>query len=96
MPTTCHISFENNPQKVVHSGQLFRGTVQLNLQEEVNVRGIYIHLYGGAYTHWRECFKMCRKHTANEDYLNQRTYFVGGTNGNGVVEMNMNEFHNSC
>lgn len=81
MPTNCHINFENNPSKVVHSGQLFRGTVQLNLVEEVNVRGIYIHLYGGAYAHWRERLKFCRAYTANEDYLNHRIYLVGGTNG---------------
>lgn len=81
MPTTCQINFENNPQKVVHSGELFRGNVQLNLAEEVNVRGIYIQLYGGAYTHWCEGFKFWQKHTGNEDYLNQRTFFAGGTSG---------------
>lgn len=84
MPTTCQINFENNPQKVVRSGELFRGTVQLNLAEEVNVRGIYIQLYGGAYTHWRERFKFYRTHTGNEDYLNQQTFFAGGTSGIAV------------
>lgn len=79
--TNCHIDFENNPMKIVYSGQTIRGTVQLNLTDEINIRGIYIHLYGGAYVNWRErmnCFKI---HIGNEDYLNHRIYLIGATHG---------------
>lgn len=42
-PNTCEIHFENNPTKVVYSGQLVRGTVQLNLSKDTNVCVIVIH-----------------------------------------------------
>lgn len=96
MPTTCQIKFENNPLKVVHSGKSFHGLVQLNLAEAVNVRGIYIHLYGGAISHWRERIKFYRTHNGNEDYLNQRIYFLGGTNGS-VLWIYVNfSYYNNC
>ncbi|XP_031621545.1 arrestin domain-containing protein 3-like [Contarinia nasturtii] len=79
--TTCNITFENNSMKIVHSGQSIRGAVQLNLNRDINVRGIYIHMYGGAYTSWRDRLQLCKTHADNEDYLNQRTYLVGATNG---------------
>lgn len=82
MPTTCELDFENNPMKVMYAGQLLRGTVRLHLTEEKNVRGIYIRINGTAYAHWSEGSGKTRKtYTGNEDYLDEKTYFVGGTDG---------------
>lgn len=83
MPTSCEIEFENNPMKVIYAGQLLRGTVQLSLTEEKTVRGVYIRIHGKAYTHWTTGSGDNRKtYTGSEDYLDERTYFVGGSSGN--------------
>lgn len=85
---TYEIEFENNPMKVFYSGQLMRGTVQLNLIKQKKVRRIYIHLYGGAYASWTEyaCFDFelgnwysdhRKTFSGKEVYLNDGTYFVG-------------------
>lgn len=85
MPTTCEIDFENNPLKVIYAGQLLRGTVRLNLTEEKNVRGVYIRIHGTAHCHWTEGSGDNRKsYTGDEDYLNERTYFVGGAQSGSV------------
>lgn len=82
MPTTCEIDFENNPMKVMYAGQLLIGTVRLHLTERKKVRGIYIRLYGTAYARWSISQGKSRKFfTGIEDYLNEKTYFVGGTDG---------------
>lgn len=82
MPTSCEIEFENNPLKVVYTGQLLRGTVRLNLTEEKNVRGIYINIYGSAHVKWSKGSGNRRvTHTGKEEYLNEKTYFVGGPSG---------------
>lgn len=86
--TTCHIAFDHNPMKIVYSGQSVHGTVQLNLAEEINVRGIYIHLYGGAYTNWRAHLKCYKIHAGSEDYLTQRIYLLGATNGIDYIKWN--------
>lgn len=85
--TTCHITFENSPMKIVHSGQCVRGTVQLNLKNDANLRGIYIHLYGGVFINWRERLKFGKTHAGNEDYLNQRTYLLGANNGSVFLKL---------
>lgn len=83
MPTTCEIEFDNNPAKVIYAGQLLRGTVRLTLTEQKSVRGVYIRILGTAYCHWSEGAGDNRKsYTGKEDYLNEKTYFVGGTSGN--------------
>lgn len=88
MPLTCEIDFENNPQKVLYAGQLLRGSVRLTLTEEKNVRGVYIRIYGTAYCHWTEGSGDNRKsYTGKEDYLNEKTYFVGDNHGNVFCAM---------
>lgn len=82
MPTTCDIDFENNPQKVIYAGQLLRGTVRLTLTEEKTVRGIYIRIDGKAYAHWSTgSGKNRRSYSGSEDYLTEKTYFLGGSEG---------------
>lgn len=83
MAIECFIDFENNPSKVVYTGQLLRGNVQLKLTEPKNVRGVYIKIKGKAYAHWTEGSGDNRKsYTGEEEYINERTYFVGGNSGN--------------
>lgn len=83
MPTTCEIQFDNNPMKVVYAGQLLRGTVRLTITGQKDVRGVYIEIRGKAYARWTEGTGDNRKtYTGSEDYLNERTYFVGGSSGN--------------
>lgn len=80
MPTTCDIDFENNPLKVIYAGQQLRGTVQLTLTEEKKVRGVYIQIRGEAYAHWtKKRGKRTKHYTGEEEYLNEKTYFVGGS-----------------
>lgn len=85
--STCEIEFDN-PMKVFYSGQLMRGTVQLNLTKQKKVRRIYMHLYGGAYASWTEYFCLDfgfhnwysdhrKTFSGKEVYLNDGTYFVG-------------------
>ncbi|XP_055312538.1 arrestin domain-containing protein 17-like [Sitodiplosis mosellana] len=82
MPTTCIVDFENNPEKVIYAGQLLRGTVQLTLTEEKNVRGVFIQIRGEAYAHWsKKKGKRTKNYTGEEIYLDEKTYFVGGSEG---------------
>lgn len=82
MPTSCEIEFENNPMKVLYAGQTLRGTVRLHLTEEKDVRGIYINIYGTAHAQWSKGTGNRRvTYTGNEDFLNEKTYFVGGPSG---------------
>lgn len=53
MPTTCNISFDN-PDGVYYCGQLLKGTVELTLTKEKNVRGVFVKVYGRAYAYWTE------------------------------------------
>lgn len=82
MPTTCVIEFENNPSKVVYSGQLLRGNVHLSLTGSKTVRGVYIKICGEGYCHWSTgSGKNRRSYTGKEDYLEERVYFMGGREG---------------
>lgn len=82
MPTTCTITFDDNPQKVCYSGTLLKGSVHLNLTSEKTLRGIFIKIKGEAYCHWSEgSGKNKRSYSGEEDYLNERTYFVGDSHG---------------
>lgn len=82
MPTTCTITFTDNPQKVCYSGSLLQGNVFLNLTSAKTVRDIFIKLKGEAYARWTEgSGKSKRTYTGEEDYLDERTYFVGDTYG---------------
>lgn len=86
MPSTCIIDFENNPLKVIYAGQLLRGTVALTLTETKSVRGVYIRIRGTAYARWTSGSGRSRStNTGKEDYLDEKTYFVGGPeNTNGI------------
>lgn len=82
MPTTCEINFENNPLRVLYTGQWLRGSVDLNLTEAKTVRGIYINIHGSAHSHWSQGSGKSRKsYTGHEQYLDERTNFVGGSTG---------------
>lgn len=88
MPTTCVIGFEN-PAKVFYAGQLLRGTVCLTLTNEKKIRGIYVQIFGRAYAYWKKYhsndYNQNGHHvsyTGNEEYLNEKIYFVGGSSGN--------------
>lgn len=97
MPTTCSIDFENNPQKVVHAGQLLRGIIKLTLTEEEQIRGAYIRIYGKAYCQWiKGAGKNRRSFTGREDYLDETTYFIGGRDGNVKITQNIHLTFSLC
>lgn len=77
MLTTCQIEFENNPVKVFYPGELLRGIVRVKLLEETFVRSIHIELRGEAYTNW---VTFSNSYECDEQYMNERTYFEGGSN----------------
>lgn len=82
MPTTCEINFENNPEKVLYTGQLLCGTINLTLTTEKTVRGVYILITGKAYCLWRKGSSKSRKtYTGSEDYINEKMYLYGDENG---------------
>lgn len=78
MPTTCVIEFENNPLKVYYTGQLVRGNVRINVTNQKKVRGVFIKIKGEAYARWTTgSGKNKRTHTGKEEYLHERTHFMG-------------------
>lgn len=82
MPTTCVTEFENNPLKVVYSGQILRGTVDLTLTSEKIVRAVYIKIIGNAQTYWTEGTGDKRKsYKGSVEYLNDRVYLAGRSDG---------------
>ena len=88
MPTTCVFILENNPMKVIYTGQLLRGIARITLTNGKTVRGIYVNIYGTAHAKWSKSAGKSRiVHTGDEDYLNERTYFVGGPSGNAFYDL---------
>lgn len=82
MATTCEIEFENNPSKVVFSGEIMRGTVHLTLTEEKNVFAVFLKITGCQYTRFSKGDgKNRRSYTGNEKCLDERINFVDNTNG---------------
>lgn len=82
MTIDIDIDFENNPNHIFYAGQLLRGTVRLTLGEEKKVRGVYIRIYGKAYCRWTSGSGKHRvTFVGQENYLNETTYFVGGSEG---------------
>ncbi|XP_055324776.1 arrestin domain-containing protein 17-like [Sitodiplosis mosellana] len=98
MPITCEINFENNPQKVIYSGQMMlRGSVQLNLSAEKNVRGVYIELFGGECASWTSGIGRYQKsYIAEELYLNKRIYFVSGGSGDARLAAGIHNYSFEC
>lgn len=88
MATTCVVQFENNPSKVIYSGQLLRAVVNLTLTKPTTVHGIYVKLTGNAYAHWRgrrgSHRRGRRSFTRSEKYLDEQFYLLGGTSGNQI------------
>lgn len=83
MSFECVIEFDNNPSKVVYTGQLLRGKVQLNLANEKSVRCVYIKIKGEATVRLSTgSGRRRRTHLGKEEYLNDQTYFVGSENAN--------------
>lgn len=86
MSTTCEIDFENNPSKVVYSGQKFRGSVNLTLAHAKIVRTIFIKLSGKASVWWAEGSSKNRKtFSGSEQYLNERINLIEGNSGKHAV-----------
>lgn len=81
MPTTCKIEIENNPAKIIYAGQLLKGTVELDFTVRKIVRSVYVRVLGLARVYWKEARKPCQ---GNEEYLNDVTFFVGGSNDGNV------------
>ena len=80
MPMTCEVNFDNNPAKVVYAGQMLSGTVRLTSTEYLNIRSIFIRIQGTAHAQWEEgTGEKSKTFTGDEDYLNERTYFVNRT-----------------
>lgn len=83
MPTTCQLEFENNPSKVIYSGQYLHGKVHMSLTREITVRCVYLKILGNASTLWTKGDSSHGKtFKGSEEYLDEQTDFVGGTNGN--------------
>ncbi|XP_055327009.1 arrestin domain-containing protein 2-like [Sitodiplosis mosellana] len=77
MPITCEVHFDSNPAKVVYAGQVLSGTCRLTSTEHLYVRSIFIRIQGTAHAQWREgTDENSKTFTGDEDYLNERTYFV--------------------
>lgn len=69
MPTTCTISFDN-PDGVYFAGEILRGTITLTVTRREKVRGVYVRVFGGAYTHWT---RFCSTdHGRNRDEYGKR------------------------
>lgn len=89
MPVTCEIKFENNPMKVVSAGGNISGKVRLVLTDRKIVSGVYIQIYGSAFVRWIERLdsgEHPKEYTGNEEYLNEKTYFLrSGAGGTGIV-----------
>lgn len=85
MATTCVVEFENNPSKVIYSGQLLRALVTLTIVKPTIVHGIYVRLTGDAYAYWtgrrRSNRRRRKSFTRSEKYLDEQIYLVGGTSG---------------
>lgn len=88
MPIACQINFENNPQKIVFSGQKLHITVRMKLTEEMKIRRIYIQLRGMAHVSFVIDDCMCvssygqsGRYTTDETVLDMRKCLVDG-NGN--------------
>lgn len=82
MPTKCEIEFENNPLKVVYSGQVLCGDVKLTQTELMKVRGVYIKICGEGYCHWTTGSGRNEKlYTGREDYIDKRICFIDGREG---------------
>lgn len=78
MSIECGIEFDNLPSKLIHAGQMIRGTVYLALSDVKEFKSIFIEFIG----HGSVRFKEGRgqhyiKFKGKEAYLNERTYFVG-------------------
>lgn len=89
--TTCDITFDNNQLKVYSTGKLVRGNIRLTLQEEKKVRGAYVRIYGRAYAEVRNGKSYYK---GKENYLDQKTYFVGGPNGKIIHFFRVNSWQN--
>lgn len=87
---TCEIEFKDNPRKIVYAGQLLQGSVRLNLAEDLNVRGVYIHINGKAYARWTHGRDTIY---ASENYLNQQTYFVGSRESKDKISLDAGTHH---
>lgn len=82
--TKCEIEFENK-NLVVYSGKVVRGTVHLSLTSSQSVRRVYIKIVGQAQTYWTEGAGNNKQlHSGEENYLDERIYFFGGSHGNQI------------
>lgn len=66
MPTTCKIYFENNPHKIVFSGQKLQMTVRIKLTKDIKIRGVNIHLRGTTHVRFSDRYG---NYAADEDVL---------------------------
>lgn len=82
MSAICTIEFENNPTKVVYSGQLLRGNVHIILNKMISVKNISLRISGDAYSRWTDGFSDDETtYTGSENYLNERIYLMRGQEG---------------
>lgn len=88
MPTTCVIEFENNPARVIYTGQILRGRVHLKLTKAKTLHGIYIKVVGSAKTHFKtHDSSKAATNKGKEEYLDERSYLVGAPNGKDSIFM---------
>lgn len=80
----CSIEFENNPSKVIQTGQQLCATIHLTLNESTKVRGVFIIISGKVFTRGPSGYANRSKvPTGEEKYsILEQTYLLGGSNGN--------------
>lgn len=69
MPTTCEIEFENNPLKVIYSGETLRGIVHLLVTSEKVIKKGSVKIVGEGNVRWTE-------HLQRQKYDNHQQKYV--------------------
>lgn len=85
MAATCEIEFENNPSKVIYTGEWLNGTVHLTTDEKT-IHGVLLKVVGKAKVRWTEGTGRNRAtYGGKEKHLEEKTYLVGGSDGRIIL-----------
>ncbi|KAK6180221.1 hypothetical protein SNE40_012413 [Patella caerulea] len=85
----------SNPQAIFYGGQTIQGSVILELNAEMKMRGIRLHFEGGARVHWTETRSegtgehqrtVTEDHSSSETYINHIVVVFGKAPGQGGAD----------